>query len=117
MYSRWEVPHATTKRNGIYADAAAHRLISDLSVFIAKEKGHRVIAAGDLNILYGYGEHGSRYWKDRYQTMFDRFSALAMRDSWTCGALAAHFPIPGSSGKGTTSVIHFSRQGIDGMRA
>lgn len=79
MYSRWERPHESTGRNWIYADASVHRLISDLSVFIGKQRGHRIIAAGDLNILYGYGEGGSPYWASRYQTVFDRFSALGMR--------------------------------------
>jgi hypothetical protein len=79
MYSRWESLHASTTKAWIYADASAHRLISDLSVFIGTQKRHRIIAAGDLNILHGYGEHGSPYWGDRYQTIFDRFSALGLR--------------------------------------
>jgi len=79
MYSRWEVPHASAGKNWIYADASVHRLISDLSVFIGKVKGHRIVAAGDLNILHGYGEHGSRYWGSRYQTVFDRFAAIGLR--------------------------------------
>ena len=79
MYSRWESPHATTNGSWIYADASAHRLISDLSVFIGRQSGHRIIAAGDLNILHGYGEGGSPYWGARYQTVFDRFSAIGLR--------------------------------------
>ena len=79
MYSQWEVPHASTNSNWIYADASVHRLISDLSAFIGRQKGHRIIAAGDLNILHGYGEGGSAYWRDRYQTVFDRFAAIGMR--------------------------------------
>lgn len=79
MYSRWEVPHASAGRNWIYADASVHRLISDLSVFVGRQRGHRIIAAGDLNILHGCGEGGSAYWRDRYQTVFDRFAAIGMR--------------------------------------
>ena len=79
MYSKWESPHATTNSGWIYADASAHRLISDLSVFIGRQKGHRIIAAGDLNILHGYGEGGSPYWGARYRTFFDRFSAIGFR--------------------------------------
>ncbi len=79
MYSAWENPHATTKSGWIYADASVHRLISDLSVFIGKQRGHRIIASGDLNILHGYGEHGSPYWGARYRTVFDRFSAIGFR--------------------------------------
>ncbi len=79
MYAAWESPHANTNSAWIYADASVHRLISDLSVFIGRQRGHRIIAAGDLNILHGYGEHGSPYWGARYQTIFDRFSAIGLR--------------------------------------
>jgi endonuclease/exonuclease/phosphatase family metal-dependent hydrolase len=79
MYAAWEGSHATTKSRWNYADASAHRLISDLSVFIGQQRRHRIIAAGDLNILHGYGEHGSPYWGARYQTVFDRFSAIGLR--------------------------------------
>ncbi len=76
LYSTWETP---LQGSWIYADASAHRLISDLSVLIGTQKNHKIIAAGDLNILYGYGEYGSSYWKRRYDTVFDRFSALGLR--------------------------------------
>jgi hypothetical protein len=79
MYSTWEGPHAATKSRWIYADASVHRLISDLSVFIGQQKRHRIIAAGDLNILHGYGENGSPYWGARYRTVFDHFSAIGLR--------------------------------------
>jgi hypothetical protein len=79
MYGLWERPHVSTARNWIYADASVHRLISDLSVFVGRQNGHRIIAAGDLNVLYGYGEHGGKYWGSRYQTIFDRMSALGLR--------------------------------------
>lgn len=78
MYALWEKPHATTRSGWIYADASAHRLISDLSALVGQQAGHRIIAAGDLNILYGYGEHGSRYWASRYESVFKRMSALGL---------------------------------------
>lgn len=78
MYAPWERPHATTSSQWIYADAAAHRLVSDLASFIGQQERHRIIAAGDLNILYGYGEHGNAYWAARYQTVFDRLSAMGL---------------------------------------
>lgn len=62
MYAAWERPHGSTKSRWIYADASAHRLISDLSVLVGRERGHRIIVAGDLNILHGHGEYGSAYW-------------------------------------------------------
>jgi hypothetical protein len=77
MYAAWERPEAKTGR--IYADASAHRLISDLSTLIGNETGRRIIAAGDLNILFGYGEHGSTYWRSRYDTVFSRMEALGLR--------------------------------------
>ena len=78
MYAAWERPHRTTESGWIYADGSAHRLISDLSGLIGQQSGHRIVAAGDLNILHGYGEHGSAYWASRYATVFSRMSALGL---------------------------------------
>lgn len=78
MYSSWEEPHRSTESGWIYADASAHRLVSDLSTFIGQQRGHRVVAAGDLNILYGHGEDGSSYWAARYRSVFDRMAALGL---------------------------------------
>jgi exonuclease III len=75
MYAAWQ-----TARRGraIYADASAHRLLSDLSALISARKNHRIVAAGDLNILRGYGEHGNAYWRGRYATVFDRAEAMGL---------------------------------------
>jgi len=62
----------------IYADASAHRIVSDISVFVGRQRGHRVIVAGDLNILYGYGEGGSVYWRERYASVFARMASLGL---------------------------------------
>ena len=78
MYALWERPHRTTSSGWIYADASAHRLISDLSLLIGRQVGHRILAAGDLNILHGYGEHKSPYWASRYATIFSRIQALGL---------------------------------------
>ena len=78
LYAYWESPHSSTKSSWIYADGSVHRLISDLSVFIGQQSEHRIIAAGDLNILRGYGEDGSAYWANRYATVFDRMKALGL---------------------------------------
>ncbi len=78
MYAIWETPHSSTGSNWIVADAAAHRIISDLSMFIGRQNGHRILAAGDLNILLGYGLRGSRYWAGRHATVFDRMEALGL---------------------------------------
>lgn len=78
MYSMWEKPHASTGSSWIVADASAHRLVSDLSTFIGSEHGHRILIAGDLNILYRAAEGGSEYWTRRYATVFDRLEALGL---------------------------------------
>ncbi len=75
MYAVWETLRA---RSDIYADASVHRIISDLSTFIGGAKTTRIVAAGDLNILHGYGEHGDAHFAERYRTIFDRFSALRL---------------------------------------
>ena len=79
MYATWMNPIRQTGSSWIFADASAHRLISDLSGLIGQQKGHKIIAAGDLNILYSYGEGGSSYWKGRYDTVFDRMAALGLK--------------------------------------
>lgn len=76
MYGKWE--RSTIPNSWIYADASVHRVISDLSVLIDHPHKHRVLAAGDLNILNGYGERGDAYWKRRYGTVFDRFEAIGL---------------------------------------
>ncbi len=78
IYAVWEKPHGTTGSDWIYADASVHRLVSDLSSLIGQQRGHRILAAGDLNILHGYGEGGSAYWAGRYATVFDRMAALGL---------------------------------------
>ena len=78
MYALWEKPHRSTESGWIYADASAHRLVSDLAVLIGQQRSHRIIAAGDLNILYGYGEGGSPYWAARYDTVFKRMKAMGV---------------------------------------
>ena len=78
LYAIWEGPHTSTGGSWIFADASAHRLISDLSRFIGSERQHRILAAGDLNILHGHGEHGSEHWAARYRTVFDRLEALGL---------------------------------------
>ena len=78
MCAEWESPHVAEGSRWIYADASAHRIVSDLSVFVGRQRGHRILAAGDLNILRGYGEHGSDYWAARYDTVFSRMQAIGL---------------------------------------
>jgi len=79
VYGAWENPHSMTKGDFIYADASVHRLISDLSVFAGKKSRQNILIAGDLNILYGHGEHGDAYWAGRYETVFNRMAALGFK--------------------------------------
>ncbi len=78
MYALWERPHATSNSRWIVSDASAHRVVSDLSTFIGRQDGHRILTAGDLNILRGHGDGGSEYWAGRYGTVFDRMEALGL---------------------------------------
>jgi hypothetical protein len=73
VYAAWE-----GSVRGSYADASAHRVLSDLSALMFSPE-HRLIVAGDWNILLGYGEHGDSYYKDRYATVFARAEALGLR--------------------------------------
>lgn len=76
MYAPWETG-PRQPQSWMWADASAHRMISDLSLLIAK-RGTRIVAAGDLNILHGYGEHRQAYPGARYATVFDRMRALGL---------------------------------------
>ncbi len=87
MYGAWERPvehpELPKTKRPIWADGDGHRIISDLERLIGRERGHpaprkRIIAAGDLNLLYGYGEHGDPYAKARYATVFDRMEAIGL---------------------------------------
>ena len=76
VYGGWE--RSADPRRVLYADAAAHRLLSDLSSLITGPDNHRLIVVGDLNILHRYGEHGDAYWAGRYASVFDRAEALGL---------------------------------------
>jgi exonuclease III len=79
VYAAWERPVPLVEGGWIYADASAHRLISDLSALVASQRGHQILVAGDWNILNGYGENGSPYWAARYRTVFERLAAIGLR--------------------------------------
>jgi hypothetical protein len=78
IYGAWSSPIPWKRSSWIYADASAHRLVSDLSALVASQRGHKIIVAGDLNILHGHGEDGSAYWQARYQTVFSRMAAIGL---------------------------------------
>jgi exonuclease III len=76
MYGMWE--RSTSSSNFIYADASVHRLLSDLAAVVTGPRSHRIIAAGDLNILNRYGEEASPYWASRYASVLDRAEAMGL---------------------------------------
>lgn len=81
MYARWTSPHPSTNRTGwIYSDSSAHRIISDLSAFIGStDPGtHRILAAGDLNMIYGATADNRLALPARDRTVTDRMAALGM---------------------------------------
>ena len=82
MYGRWVRSHPSVETSwGIgYADASVHRIISDLAAFIGHDdpQTHRILAAGDLNITYGYGHGSGPYWDARYRNLFERFETVGL---------------------------------------
>ena len=77
MYAPWEAERLRGGRAEC-ADGSAHRLISDLRPLVGNATDLRMVAAGDLNILHGYGESGNEYYGGRYRTVFDRMEALGL---------------------------------------
>ena len=78
MYGLWEGSNARANGRWIFADGSVHRLIPDLSALVGGAGGHRIIAAGGLNIYRGYGERGSTYWAGRYESVFARMAAIGL---------------------------------------
>lgn len=81
----WSSPSAPRTRNHTarlgriswdIVDASVHRVISDPSLLIGGQYGHRIIAAGDLTVGHGYGVN--EYWKRRNATVFERMAALGL---------------------------------------
>ena len=83
MYARWIKPHPSTRSNWRvgFPDGSAHRIISDLSVFIgdADPASHRILAAGDLNMVYGCVPDDPQSLATRERSVFDRFEALGLQ--------------------------------------
>ena len=80
MSTEWLTPHPSTgSKWGVgYSDASAHRIVSDLSTFIGNEdpSTHRILAAGDLNIVYGAMDAHPDALAARDRTVFERMCAL-----------------------------------------
>jgi hypothetical protein len=78
-YAVWQNVVSDAVKPWIIADASAHRIISDISTLITNKGFHRIIVAGDWNLMFGYGENGDEFWARRYATVFDRMKALGLR--------------------------------------
>ena len=82
MYAKWTKPHPSvpTKMQVGYQDGSAHRILSDLSAFIgsADPSTHRILAAGDLNMIYGATDDHHLAWPARDRTVTDRMEALGL---------------------------------------
>ena len=79
MYARWIKPHPSTgRRSAQFSDGSTHRIISDLSAFIgsADPGTHRILAAGDLNLIHGATRSQSTVHPVRDRTVLDRMDAL-----------------------------------------
>ena len=78
MYAGWQSPHPVAGPGLIFPDASAHHIISDLSTFVPtydeENPGHRIIAAGDLNVAFNTIDA----FEARARTILDRMSALGM---------------------------------------
>ena len=82
MYARWMTPHPSTNskwRTG-YADGSAHRIISDLSVFIGDvdPSKHRILAAGDLNMAHRTLGNERQSLAVRERTVWQRMEAIGL---------------------------------------
>ena len=82
MYAQWTGLHSLAGKETIISDASAHRILSDLSVFIAtsdpvKPFKHRILAAADLNMFYGAIGTGLS-WPERERTVWKRFKRLGL---------------------------------------
>ena len=82
MYARWVMPHSSTATKwGVgHSDGSAHRILSDLSAFIGSidPSTHRILAAGDLNMIHGATEDNRLALAVREGTVFDRMAALGL---------------------------------------
>ena len=117
MYARWLVPHPTTtsKQISIYPDASAHRIISDLSAFIGhfNPSTHRILAAGDLNTIYGATDAHPLAMPDRDRTIFDRMTALGLElvgPRYPAGRRACPTPIGLPEDTKNVPTYHTTRQ-------
>lgn len=119
MYARWLKPVVKTSWSAGYADASAHRIISDLSAFIGQlnPASHRILAAGDLNTIY---EETVYSLQPRDTTVFKRMEALGLEfigPRWPDADRQAD-PVPKGLPQGSRNVpTYLSPQQTKAMRS
>ena len=81
MYARYMKPHPSTGTSWAVgaSDVSVHRILSDISAFIGHEdpSRHRILAAGDLNMIYGATGHTLAL-PEREKAAWDRVAALGL---------------------------------------
>ena len=81
MYARYMKPHPSAKTSWSVgaSDVSAHRILSDISAFIGHEdpSRHRILAAGDLNMIYGATGHTLAL-PEREKAFWSRVAALGL---------------------------------------
>ncbi len=124
MYARWLYLHPQAERSPsrqggqniyAYADGSAHRILSDLSAFIAHTglSSHRLLAAGDLNTIYRPADDSRMENPVRSRTIFDRMQALGLAflgPQWPDAERRAE-PLPPGMPKDTGNVPTHVTQG------
>ena len=100
LYARWMRAHPSAgKRPGLHADLSAHRILSDMQTFMdyADPSRYRILAAGDLNLVYT--TTGSGPWFKRERIVWDRFETLGMEflGPQTPNGRQPELPQPGTS--------------------
>ena len=121
MYARNVRKHPLARGSiSVYPDASMHRIVSDLSAFTAsldrsgsRHVGHRVLAAGDMNTLYGLTSGGGREGARRNRIIWDRMAALDLEflgPQYPNGRLSAESPkgVPANTRNVPT---HYDRDG------
>ena len=82
MYARWIAPHPSAARKFKvgYPDGSAHRIISDLSAFIGDvdPSTHRLLVAGDLNMIYQSSDHDPLAIDERCDGVFERMKVIGL---------------------------------------
>lgn len=78
MHAQHELPRAAAPLDWIYADASAHRLVSDLSSVIGSEHRHQIVVGADLNFTTGEELRETNYWRARHAGVFERMRLLGL---------------------------------------